>query len=314
MKMVGVQCPNCGGNINKENGVFVCSSCGTVVTIDYDDSDVEYERLQGEAEREERRHAHQKELLEKQYELQRQAQLDAEKIQASRQRQATVRRVVRTWLIILIVFSAVTGFGIFSYFMANYLQPNSGGYSRRYDDDEDEDDEDDDDGYIFVATPTPAPNYNVTPEDVMPQMDDFVSAGQLKQMQIDQCAYWGEVDGLQYYSKTDAVFYDAYLVTDIPEVREKESNRLVIIYEVTWHNDEEDDVDQICYDAVYFEGLRVNPNGGGVITDFDPETIFRSDAAWGWSMAYSFEEYKQCYRENITALGGKVTKVEYEVE
>ena len=313
MKMVGVQCPNCGGNIYKENGVFVCSSCGTVVTIDYDDSDVEYERLQGEAEREERRHAHQKELLEKQYELQRQAQLDAEKIQASRQRKAAVRSAVTTWMILIIVLSVLTGAGICSYYVFKYIQPNYiSVHSRRYD--EDEDDEDDDDGYIFVATPTPAPNYNVTPEDVMPQMEDFVSAGQLMQMQIDQCAYWGDVGGLQYYSKTDAVFYDAYLVTDIPEVREKESNRLVIIYEVTWHNDEEDDVDQICYDAVYFEGLRVNPNGGGVITDFDPDTIIRSDAAWGWSMAYSFEEYKQCYRENITALGGKVTKVEYEVE
>ena len=28
-------------------------------------------------------------------------------------------------------------------------------------------------------------------------------------------------------------------------------------------------------------------------------------------MAYSFEKYDQCYRENVTALGGKVTKIEY---
>ena len=28
-------------------------------------------------------------------------------------------------------------------------------------------------------------------------------------------------------------------------------------------------------------------------------------------MAYSFLEYDQCYRENVTALGGKVTKVDY---
>ena len=78
MKIVDLKCPNCSGSLTKEWDNLICSSCGAAFAIDYDDSDVEYEKLQSEAEREERRLAHEKELLEKEYELKRQAEIDAE--------------------------------------------------------------------------------------------------------------------------------------------------------------------------------------------------------------------------------------------
>ena len=125
-------------------------------------------------------------------------------------------------------------------------------------------------------------------------------------MEIDQCAVQTANGVMHFFDKTDAVFLDAYIVSNIPDKNEKESCRLVLIYEVTWHND--NDGDQICYDGVYFDGIRVNPNGG-IIRDYAGKIIWRSDAAWGWGMEYSYEDYAQCYLENIKSLGGTVTEV-----
>ena len=70
MKIVDLQCPNCGARLSVVDGMYVCNSCGTTTAIDYDDSDVEYERLKTLAEQEEKQRAHEKEMLERQFELQ----------------------------------------------------------------------------------------------------------------------------------------------------------------------------------------------------------------------------------------------------
>ena len=294
MKLTSLNCPNCGSSLRTEGGAKVCDSCGSTFAIDYDESDVEFEKIQTEAEREQLRLQHEKEILEKQYELQERANLEAEKRARKRMREQSAARAVKSlisWIVTLGVLALIV-FGVFK--LKEYVQ-NGGdlGYFAGID--------------KVVATPTPAPNYDVTPEDVEPQMEDFIASGKKVQMGIDQCAYWDTQSAVDFYKKKDAELVDAYIVTNIPEKDPDESNRLVLIFKVIWNN--EDEGDKECYDAVYFEGIRVNPNGGGVISDFNGRTIDRSDAAWGWSMAYSFEEYDQCYRENITALGGKVTQV-----
>lgn len=289
MKLVGLRCPNCGGNLTVENGMYVCNSCGSTTAIDYDDSDVEYERLKTEAERDEKQRIHEKEMLEREYELREKAQIESEKRQIRRDRKAEAN----SWIKRLIAIMIFVGFCITSVVFYNYIR-NQIGYS--------------DSSYLseFAATPTPAPNYNVTSEDFEGWLDDFIKSGKKVQMKIDQCSTKNNNGVVHFYDKVDAVFLDAYLLSGIPDKPEKESCRLVLIYEVTWHND--DYGDQICYDAVYFDGIRVNPNGG-IISDYSGKMINRSDAAWGWAMAYSYEEYDQCFRENITALGGKVTKL-----
>ena len=296
MKIVNLQCPNCGAKLSVVNGMYVCESCGTTTAIDYDDSDVEYERLKTEAELQEKQLAHEKEMLERKFELEQKARIESEKRQIKRERQKALSNSAKKTMSSLIALLFIVGIIAGGVYLYKYLKARygaDGGYGG---------------GADILATPTPAPNYNVTPEDLKDSMDDFISSGKTVQMNIKECAVKNENGTIRYYDKTDAEFYDAYLVTDIPEVKEKESNRLVIIYKVTWNN--EDYGDQECYDAVYFEGIRVNPNGG-IISDFKGNTIWRSDAAWGWAMAYSFIEHDQCYRESVTALGGKVTKVDY---
>ena len=294
MKIVDLKCPNCSGSLTKEGDNLICSSCGAAFAIDYDDSDVEYEKLQTEAEREERRLEYEKELLEKEYELKRQAEIEAEKRQQKRERQKMMKTGVKKLIssIISLAFLAGIGFGMFKLYQYMMTLKNEGGGSSTS---------------ISSKQPTPAPNYKITPEDVAGQMDEFIKVGKEKQMKIDQCSDWNKKGSIKYYDKKSADFVDAYIVNDIPDTKESRSNRLVLIYKVKWQSGK---TKKNCYDAVYFEGLKVNPNGGGVVSDFSAETIIRSDAAWGWGMAYSFEKYEQCYRENVTALGGNVTKIE----
>ncbi len=295
MKIVNLQCPNCGAKLSVENGMYVCNSCGTTTAIDYDDSDVEYERVKTEAEIQEKQHEHEKELLERKFELEQEAQIASEKRQIKRERQKNLKNSVKKTISSLVALLFLFGmfFGIYKLYTWMLSRASAdGSYS----------------GINVFATPTPLPNYDPTPDDFKDQMDEFIDSGKAIQMGIEQCAVKNKNGIPHYYDKTGAEFYDAYIITDIPDKQERESNRLVIIYKVKWHND--DNKDKTCYDAVYFEGIKVNPNGG-VISDFDGRTISRSDAAWGWAMAYSYDKYELCYRENVTALGGKVTKIEY---
>lgn len=289
MRIVDLKCPNCNGSLKKEGDMLVCGSCGASFAIDYDESDVEYERLQGEAEREERQLAHEKELLEKRYELQRRAQIEAEQRQRKKKRVDNLRSTISGFVILGVFVFIIGSVIIFALRFKDHIDIPNG------------------DSATVTVTPTPAPNYDITPEDVADSMNDFIDAGRICQMNITECAIKNENGIIKTFHKTDAVFLGAYIVSGIPDVRENQSTRLVLIYQVTWHHD--DLGDQICYDGVYFDGIRVNPNGG-IISDFSPKTIWRSDAAWGWAQAYSFEDYDQCYRENITALGGTVTQLD----
>ena len=292
MKIVNMQCPNCGARLTVENNMYVCNSCGTSIAIDYDESDVAYERAKNEVELEEKRHAHEKELLERNFELQQKAQIESEKRQIKRERQASAKKAVNVWIKRLISLLIMAGFFYGSYRLYKYMRDIYGVdyYS----------------GGGAVATPTPMPNYNITPDDIKDDLDTFIETGKKIQMQIDQCAVKSGNGVMHFFDKTDAVFLDAYIVSNIPDEPASQSTRLVLIYQVTWYN--EDDGEQICYDAVYFDGIKVNPNGG-IISNYSGQTIMRSDAAWGWSMEYSFEEYSQCYLENVKALGGTVTEV-----
>ena len=270
MKLVDLKCPSCGGKLIKQNDTFVCEYCGTPFTMDYDPEDVEHERLK--------------------------AMQNARPNPGNDKKQNASFRLLIAIVVIIIVFCIIVAgvhLGVFIVFQneISHLGSTISTDDPEYDD----------------KNETKEPDYNVVAQDLTDSMDDFIESGKITQMNINECTYWDQIGAVDYYSKTDAVYKDAYLVTDIPNEKPRQSNRLVVIYEVTWHNDEFGD--KTCYDAVYFEGLQKNPNGG-VISDFNAETIIRSEAAWGWGMAYSFEDYNQCYRENVSSLGGTVTKIE----
>ena len=140
--------------------------------------------------------------------------------------------------------------------------------------------------------------------------NDAIDAGRIAEMSFSPCNVEVRSGIIKEFDKTDAVFVEAYLITGIPDTKPDRSNRVVLIYEVSWHSDEEGD--KTCYDAVYFEGLKIYPGDTKVVCSFNPETIDRSDAAWGWFIPLSYESQAQCYRENVTAIGGNVTPITVE--
>ena len=58
MKLVNLTCPNCTGLLKKEGNNLICQSCGAAFAVDYDESDVEHEKLETEEEREARQERH----------------------------------------------------------------------------------------------------------------------------------------------------------------------------------------------------------------------------------------------------------------
>ncbi|MBQ4275877.1 MAG: hypothetical protein II717_05065 [Lachnospiraceae bacterium] len=264
MKFVDLKCPNCGGKLNKNNDSLTCESCGAMFAIDYDESDVEYEKIK----------------------LQNlQAIRNSNNVKENEKSNSKFLFIIIAFIAIAIACPI-----FFILFQRNAMNAFNNAIE-----------------HGTVEDKETEISYDVSSDDVKSMLGDFIESGKIIEMNINECANWDGTSAIKNYDKTDAVFESAYLIKDIPNARPEESNRLVIIYKVTWNN--ENLGDQICYDAVYFEGLQVNPNGG-IISDFQGNTIFRSEAAWGWGMAYSFEDINQCYRENVTALGGSVEQIE----
>lgn len=69
MKLIDLTCPQCGGFLNQEGDKFYCSSCGASFGIDYDEEDVEYQKLITEADRTRLMIEKDRELLETEYKL-----------------------------------------------------------------------------------------------------------------------------------------------------------------------------------------------------------------------------------------------------
>ena len=63
MKLTSINCPNCNGQLREEGDKLICTMCGSAFAIDYDESDVEHEKLKTEAERERIRIEREKELM-----------------------------------------------------------------------------------------------------------------------------------------------------------------------------------------------------------------------------------------------------------
>ena len=95
MKLTSINCPNCNGQLKEENGKFICMSCGGAFAIDYDEADVEHERLQTEAERERIRIEREKELMATKIRLEEEAQIR----RAERTRKAATGGILKLFLI-----------------------------------------------------------------------------------------------------------------------------------------------------------------------------------------------------------------------
>ena len=111
MKLVNLTCPNCSGSLKQEGEKLICQSCGAAFAIDYDDADVEHEKMATEEERAERELQHQKELLAEKHKLEEESRLAAEK----RAKSAETKKNISKWAIGKV--RSLIGLAIFALFI-----------------------------------------------------------------------------------------------------------------------------------------------------------------------------------------------------
>ena len=116
MNLVDLKCPNCNSTLEQEGENLVCPSCGAVFAIDYDDSDVEHERIKTEAELEEKRQEHEKEMLEREFELREQAEIRAEQRKAGNGHKYVNGKAGWAILIALIIIGCFSSYFAFQTF------------------------------------------------------------------------------------------------------------------------------------------------------------------------------------------------------
>ena len=62
MQLVNLKCPSCGGDIERDGDNYFCKSCGAAFAVNYDEADVEHEKLQNYDEISRIEHEHEKEM------------------------------------------------------------------------------------------------------------------------------------------------------------------------------------------------------------------------------------------------------------
>ena len=98
MKLQSLNCPNCGFPLRNEGNMQFCDSCGSSFKIDYDESDVEYERLKKADELNRQQYEHEKDMMETQFRLQEEARIKNEKRQKSEARRTQAANKFRAFL------------------------------------------------------------------------------------------------------------------------------------------------------------------------------------------------------------------------
>ena len=282
MKLVNLTCPNCSGNLEKVGDKLYCNSCGGAFAIDYDDSDVEYEKLQTEDERARREFEHEKELLELKHQQEEQSRIAAEKREQKRETKKRISRAISsriTCLVVLLIFAGMT-YGSYRLCVHFGVIPSF--------------------TQIIESAKAKAGSYDVKPEHITKDiLDNMISAGESRMKSAHKNKLKEYVNNKWIEYKLDKVEYDSsYLITNAAEKK----NRVVVIYKLTYKASK---TTKTTYDACYFDGLKITGEGK-FYSDYKPDTISKSKVAWKND---SFEEKEQCYRESVLAIEGTATEL-----
>ncbi len=289
MKLVNLTCPNCTGILRKEGDNLICQSCGAAFAVDYDESDVEHEKLETEDEREARRLQHEKELLAERHRLMEESRIAAEKREQSRRTKSYVGKWIRAKIsgLIALVIIGLICFGCFKFARRLMDDPD---LAAKYG--------------VDVPTTTTTVVYDVTPELFTEStLSNFIDQGTAKIASRNQIRYYEYTTGWTYYDVAGITLDSAYLVTDIQNRGTYDPDcRLVLIYKVQWHSEQEED--KTIYDCVYFDELSATETTvvgsmRGEFGDFN-EIMWRSSG---------YENRSDSYRINVTSLSGQVTEL-----
>ncbi|MBR3057719.1 MAG: hypothetical protein IKG93_07075 [Clostridiales bacterium] len=293
MKLVNLTCPNCNGILERVGDNLFCKSCGGAFAIDFDDADVEHEKLQTEdvraqreLEQKQREFEQQKEMMEIRFRQQEQSRIAAEKREARRQTKKGISRYIGNKISGLFAFVLVIGFFVGCYKLCVHwgvtpsikeIVESAKAQSTQY-----------------------ASMYKISESDVTKEiLDNMISAGESNMFSVRSKGITEKVNKKDIvYTLDKAQFESAYLITN-----NSRSNKIVILYELTFSTSEGET--KTTYDACSFEGLKLSSENK-LQSDYVPKKISKSKTAWKYD---SYEERDQCYRECVLGAEGTATEL-----
>lgn len=258
----------------------ICDSCGSTFRIDYDDSDVAYERLSKEDEIARQRFEHEKEMLETEYRLKEEARIKQAKYEKSEARKKRAANKVKALISLLIMLGVFCGF-MFLVFMV--IKGES----------------------LFdvekiagtTTTETTVSPYLIDASDVLAD-DEFMENAVASVLSEIHSSRDGkpvtiyDIPITDWYMTGEPEIYDCYLLTS-----EKE-NRLCFLVKYTYQSErDEEDIKEV-YDCLYLKNLKVG-NNGKISSDYAVR-IDRGDGATNWTWVAA-EDSDQLYRSAILA-------------
>lgn len=278
MRLQSLNCPNCGSPLRTENNMQICDSCGSTFRIDYDDSDVAYERLSKEDEINRQKFEHEKEMLETEYRLKEEARIKQAKYEKSEARKKRAANKVKALISLLIMLGVFCGF-MFLVFMV--IKGES----------------------LFdvekiagtTTTETTVSPYLISASDLLAD-DEFMEnavASILSEIHTSRdgkpvTTY--DIPITDWYMIGEPEIYDCYLLTS-----EKE-NRLCFLVKYTYQSErDEEDIKEV-YDCLYLRNITVG-NNGKISSDYAVR-IDRGDGATNWTWVAA-EDSDQLYRSAI---------------
>ena len=280
MRLQSLNCPNCGSPLRTENNMQICDSCGSTFRIDYDDSDVAYERLSKEDEIARQRFEHEKEMLETEYRLKEEARIKQAKYEKSEARKKRAANKVKALISLLIMLGVFCGF-MFLVFMV--IKGES----------------------LFdvekiagtTTTETTVSPYLIDASDVLAD-DEFMENAVASVLSEIHSSRDGkpvtiyDIPITDWYMTGEPEIYDCYLLTS-----EKE-NRLCFLVKYTYQSErDEDDIKEV-YDCLYLRNITVG-NNGKISSDYAVR-IDRGEGATNWTWVAA-EDSDQLYRSAILA-------------
>ncbi len=283
MKLVNLTCPNCSGSLEKVGDNLYCKSCGAAFAIDYDESDVEHEKLQTEDERAKRDFEHEKELLKIKLQQEEKARVAAEKREFRREVGTNIGKGIRARISALIALLVIVGifYGCYRLMVKSGLMPPIK-------------------EQLASAMETTRSPYDFTADEISDEvLDNMIDAARNTKISTRSNGVRDLVDNQWVDYTLESVEYDsAYYIGNA----EQGHNRVVILFKLTYTSSIGT---KVTYDGSYFDNLKID-NDGNVISDYKPEYISRSSASWHRD---SYEDREQCYRENVLAISGSAAEI-----
>ena len=278
MRLQSLNCPNCGSPLRTENNMQICDSCGSTFKIDYDDSDVAYERLSKEDEINRQRFEHEKEMLETEYRLQEEARIKKAKYEKSEARKKAAANKVKGFIALLIMLGIFGGFMLLVYFVIKGEAIINT-----------------DKIYGTTTTETTVSPYLISASDVLADeefMENAVASvfSEIRTSRKGKPVTTFDIPITEWYMVGDPEIYDCYLLVN------EDENRLCFLVKITYQSERDEDDYKEVYDCLYLKNLTVGKDGK-IACDYAVRDD-RGEGATNWTWIAA-EESDQLYRSAI---------------